>query len=165
MKSKPVLMFLALSLSTFNLQLSTGFAQGTAFTYQGRLTSGTNAATGRYDLTFALFDVSSGAGQQGSTITNLAVVPVTNGFISRTLDFGSGFFPGPDRWLEIAVRTNGNGVFATLNPRQKVTAAPYAITASNLSGALPSAQLSGTYGNVVTFSNAANRSIANGRSQ
>ena len=31
-------------------------------------------------------------------------------------------------------RTNGNGTFMTLSPRQKITSAPYAITASNLSG-------------------------------
>ena len=39
--------------STLNSQL---FAQGTAFTYQGRLNVGTNGANGVYDLRFALFD-------------------------------------------------------------------------------------------------------------
>jgi hypothetical protein len=52
-----------------NPQLSTLHAQGTAFTYQGRLTDGGSPANGSYDLTFALFSVSSGAGQVGSTIT------------------------------------------------------------------------------------------------
>ena len=35
-------------------------AQGTAFTYQGRLNSGATAANGSYDLPFALFATSSG---------------------------------------------------------------------------------------------------------
>src|ERR1017187_2038320 len=59
-------------------------AQGTAFTYQGRLNVGTNQANGSYDLTFALFGASSGAGQVGQarifagarTGLGLAVDPV-----------------------------------------------------------------------------------------
>ena len=124
------------------------FAQGTGFTYQGRLTSGTNAATGIYDLTFALFSVSSGAGQLGVTQTN-STTGVTNGIFTVTLDFGANF-PGADRWLEIGVRTNGNGAFTTLAPRQKLTPSPYAIysanaaSAANLSGTLSASQLTGT---------------------
>ena len=41
-----------LALSMFNLQLSTAHAQGTAFTYQGRLNNGANPTTGIYDLRF-----------------------------------------------------------------------------------------------------------------
>jgi len=52
---------------------STALAQGTAFTYQGRLNSGTNAANGIYDLTFALFNVSSGAGQFFSNFSPSAI--------------------------------------------------------------------------------------------
>src|SRR5256885_12369926 len=37
-------------LSTLNSQLSTVLAQGTAFTYQGRLNNGANPATGSYDM-------------------------------------------------------------------------------------------------------------------
>ncbi|MSU58560.1 MAG: hypothetical protein EXS35_10340 [Pedosphaera sp.] len=114
-------------------------AQGTAFTYQGRLTSGTNVANGNYDLTFALFNLVSGAGQVGVTLTNTPTA-VSNGLFTVTLDFGNQF-PGADRWLEIAVRTNGGGVFTTLAPRQQLTPTPYAITAGNLSGTLPLAQL------------------------
>ena len=33
-----------------------GFAQGTAFTHQGRLNDGSNLANGSYDLRLALFD-------------------------------------------------------------------------------------------------------------
>lgn len=117
------------------------FAQGTAFTYQGRLNDGTNPATGTYDLQFAVYDALTSGGQQGVSVTN-AAVGVTNGLFTVTLDFG-GQFPGAARWLEIAVRTNGAAIFTTLAPRQKLTPTPYAITAGNLTGTLPAGQLSG----------------------
>lgn len=116
---------LVLLVGTINLR-----AQGTAFTYQGRLTSGTIAANGSYDLTFSLFSVSSGAGQVGSTYPAPAT-PVSNGLFTVALDFGANF-PGANRWLEIGVRTNGSvGAYTTLSPRQALTATPYAIMAGN----------------------------------
>jgi trimeric autotransporter adhesin len=126
-------------------------AQGTAFTYQGRLNDGANVANGSYDLSFALFNVVSGAGQVGNTLTN-STIGVSNGLFTVTLDFGNQF-PGADRWLEIGVRTNG-GTFTTLSPRQKLTPTPYAITAENVT---PGAGLSGTYGSAITLSNSANQ--------
>jgi hypothetical protein len=131
--------------------VSHAVAQGTALTYQGRLDAAGAPAAGSFDLTFALFDSGSGGTQQGNTITNTATA-VTNGLFTVTLDFGNQF-PGAPRWLQIGVRTNGNGAFATLNPRQEVTAMPYATTAGNVvSGGLAA----GTYGSAVTFNNAAN---------
>ena len=110
-------------------------AQGTAFTYQGRLNDGTNPANGAYDLTFALFSVSNGVGQVGALLTNSATA-VSNGLFTAMLDFGANF-PGAARWLEIGVRTNGSGAFVTLSPRQKITATPYAITAGNIPAHCP----------------------------
>ena len=54
---------------------------------------------------------------------------VTDGLFTVTLDFGGGVFVGTPYWLEIGVRTNGGGSFATLNPRQPLTPSPYAIFA------------------------------------
>ena len=119
------------------------FAQGTAFTYQGRLNDGTNAANGRYDQRFALFDAVTGGNQVGAPLTNSATT-VSNGLFTVQLDFGAGVFNANARWLEIGVRTNGNGAFTTLSPRQPVTPAPYAIfanTASNMSGTVGNGQL------------------------
>ncbi len=113
-------------------------AQSTAFTYQGRLNDGANPANGKYDLTFALFNVVSGAGQVGNTLTN-STTGVSNGLFTVTLDFGNQF-PGANRWLEIAVRTNGGGAFTTLAPRQPITPTPYAIYA----GGVTAAGISGT---------------------
>ena len=144
-------------LSTLNFQLSTAHAQGTAFTYQGRLNNGTNPATGIFDLRFTVYDAMSGGSVAGSALTN-AATPVTNGLFTVMLDFGAGVFNGNARWLDIAVRTNGATSFTTLSPRQKLTPTPYAVmanTASNLLGTLPASQLGGTVAN----SQLANNSI------
>ena len=134
MKTKLTLALATLALlSTLNPQLSTLFAQGTAFTYQGRLNSGGSPAGGSYDLTFTLFNASSGPGQVGTVVTNTGTV-VSNGLFTVTIDFGANF-PGADRWLEIGVRTNGGGAFATLAPRQQLTPTPYAIYAGGANAA------------------------------
>lgn len=131
---------LMVALALFGLAAA-AHAQGTAFTYQGRLNDGMNLAAGNYDLRFAVYDALTAGGQQGVSVTN-AAVGVTNGLFTVTLDFGSQF-PGTARWLEIAVRTNGATAFTTLAPRQELMPTPYAITAGNLTGTLPVAQLSG----------------------
>jgi len=147
----------------------TALAEGSGFTYQGRLTDNGSPATGRFDLTFALFTASNGVSQVGATLTQTGV-GVTNGLFAATLDFGAAV-PCADRWLELSVRTNGGGAYVTLAPRQQLTPAPYAITAGSLSGTLPMAQLSGTlpaglfsgsYGSAVTLSNAANSFAGDG---
>ncbi len=140
---------------------SHALAQGNAFTYQGRLNSGTNPANGNYDLRFNLYSDDGSvfpptpALTSPITITNLGV---TNGLFTVTLNFGA-TFPGADRWLEILVRTNGGGAFTTLSPRQKLTPAPYAITAGNVTAG---GGLSGIYSNAVTLNNAANTFTGNG---
>jgi hypothetical protein len=143
-------------------------AQGTAFTYQGQLSSGENPASGSYDLTFSLYNSTSLASPIiAGPVTNSAVA-VSSGLFTVQLNFGPGIFSGANYWLQVAVRTNGSGVFTTLSPRQPLLPAPYAIfanTASNLSGilpstqlsgAVPSAQISGTYSGTVFFNNGAN---------
>ena len=121
---------------------STAFAQGTAFTYQGRLNDGGVPANGTYDLLLTIYDLPTGPGAFANQ-TNSAVA-ISNGLFTVTLDFGPGIFTGPERWLEIAVRTNGGGAFANLAPRQKITATPYAIAAGNVTGSVLASQLSGS---------------------
>ncbi|HXF10981.1 MAG TPA: hypothetical protein VN625_09360, partial [Desulfuromonadaceae bacterium] len=114
-------------------------AQGTAFTYQGRLNDGPNPAGGIYDLRFALFDAATNGNISG-LLTNTAT-PITNGLFVVRLDFGNQF-PGANRWLEIAVRTNGGSAFATLTPRQAITSTPYAMQAANVAtGAVNAASI------------------------
>jgi hypothetical protein len=133
---------IALALSVISIST---FAQGTAFTYQGRLNTGGNPANGTYDLTFSLYTVSSGGGAAAGPITNSATA-VTNGLFIVTLDFGPGVFAGTNYWLDIAVRTNGGGAFTELTPRQPLTPTPYSIyaesvAASGIVGTLVDAQL------------------------
>jgi hypothetical protein len=142
----------ALSLAVGS-QFSTAYAQGSAFTYQGSLNDSGGAATGIYDLRFTLFDAATNGNTAAGPITNSPTV-VSNGLFTVTLDFGTTPFTGADLWLEIAARTNG--AFTVLSPRQKITAAPYSLTARNVTGVVPGGGLSGTYGNAVTFNNAGN---------
>jgi len=135
MKTKRILKHFALCylLSAFCLS---SHAQGTAFTYQGRLNDGATRATGSYDLTFAVFTDSNGVNQVGSTLTNTATV-ITNGLFTSVLDFGPGIFTGPPLWLQIGVETNGGGgSFTALAPLQQLTPAPYAIYSSGAGSAV-----------------------------
>jgi hypothetical protein len=117
-------------------------AQGTTFTYQGRLIFNGASANGNLDLTFKLYDDAVAGNQIGSTLTNFNL-SVVNGLVTVRLDFGASAFPGADRWLQIGVRTNGSADnFLTLSPRQPLTSAPYAIQAASFTGSIQDAQLS-----------------------
>ena len=120
-------------------------AQGTAFTYQGQLQSGGAPANGTYDFEFTLYATNTNGASVAGPVTNL-LTAVNSGLFLATVDFGAGVFTGSNYWLDIAVRTNGAVAFTELTARQPLTPAPYAIfanTASNLSGTLAAAQLTG----------------------
>ena len=116
------------------LVAASAFAQGSGFTYQGRLTDGGTPANGTYDLQFALFDGMSGGAQVGATQT-VPTVAVSAGTFTVQLDFGASAFPGAPRFLEISARLNGAPSFTTLSPRQQITSTPYAIRSLNASSA------------------------------
>lgn len=107
-----------------------GFAQGSAFTYQGSLRDGGAPANAVYDLRFTIYAAASDGSVAGGPV-DVGEVSVTNGLFTVTLDFGVNVFTGADRWLEIEVRTNGAAAFTALLPRQPVQPAPYAIHAAN----------------------------------
>src|SRR6516225_1049175 len=142
MKTIRPIALLVLTLLTLNFQLSTIFAQSTAFTYQGQLNAGGPPASGSYDLSFAVFDSLTGGAQQGSTITSTATA-ISNGLFTVTLDFGNQF-PGANRWLQVSVRTNGGASFTTLSPRQALTSVPYAVQAVNASVASAASSVAAT---------------------
>src|SRR5690242_12007987 len=124
---KPIFSILTLLLATTRL-----YAQGTAFTYQGRLNAGGTPANGTYDLVFTVYASASGLNDAFANQTNSAT-SVSNGLFTVTLNLGDpNIFTGEDRWLEIAVRTNGTAGYERLSPRQKITPTPYAITAANV---------------------------------
>jgi trimeric autotransporter adhesin len=124
---------------------------GTSFTFQGDLRSGGAAVTTATDFQFRLFDAATGGTQIGSLLAadNIAL---NGGRFVVDLDFGSAAFAGQARFLEIAVRTPaGSGTFTTLEPRQPVHAAPYAIFSQEAA----SAQTSTTATQATNASNAA----------
>jgi hypothetical protein len=121
-------------------------AQGTAFTYQGRLNTGGSPANGSYDIAFSLYAINAGGVAIAGPVTNTAV-SVANGLFTTTVSFGS-VFTGASNWLQIAVSTNGANAFSNLVPRQQLTPAPYAVyaesaNATNLVGTIPAGNLSG----------------------
>ena len=167
MKTRVQPLFIALLLfSTLGLRPSTVFAQGTAFTYQGRLNDSGGPAGGTYSLKFTLFNTNITGVPIAGPLTNNAV-NVTNGLFTVLIDFGPGAFTGASNWLEIAVETNGVNPFTTLVPRQQLTPTPYAVyaegaSAAGLSGTIPAASLGGTYGNAVNLNNPGNSFAGNG---
>ena len=154
-KTSRIAAFAALAfLSTLSSQFSTALAQGTAFTYQGRLMESNAPANGIFEFEFSLYDRRLGGSNLG-TVT-LEETPVTNGLFTVVLDFGNGAFNGAARWLEIYARNDGaGGVGVLLTPRQQIYATPYAMfaaqagsaatatSATNLIGTLPAGQLAG----------------------
>jgi hypothetical protein len=132
------------------------YAQGTVFTYQGRLNDGGVPANGLYDLRFGLYDSTNSPGTLiAGPLTNSAV-GISNGLFAATLDFG-GVFTGTNYWLEVAVQTNHAG-FTALSPRQPILAVPYAVfanTAGNLLGTVSNSSLpaSPNFGGTVTAAN------------
>jgi hypothetical protein len=117
-------LFLFVVLTTF--YATSLFAQtfGTAFSYQGALREGGAPVNGTRNITFRLFDASSGGAQVGADVA-IAGVVVADGLFVVSLDFGAGVFDGNARWLEIEVEGS------ILTPRQEITPVPYALFAAN----------------------------------
>jgi Chaperone of endosialidase len=153
--------FGALLLAAGLLQTAAARAQGTAFTYQGRLNNSSGPATGTYDFAFTLFHTNVDGTAFYGTVTN-AAVPVANGLFTVNMDFGgTPYVSGQPLWLEIAVRTNGADGFATLSPRQPVLSAPYAayayaVDTASLIGQVTDEHLSTTLSWARLFSNPGN---------
>src|ERR1043166_1181000 len=101
MKARSQSLFTLCFLAVQSCSMFSAQAQGTAFTYQGRLMDGTIPATGSYDLRFTLYDSTNNTGTViAGPVTNPAT-SVTNGMFTVLLDFGPLAFSGAPRWLEI----------------------------------------------------------------
>ena len=117
-------------------------AQGTAFTYQGRLNDISGPACGTYDFQFTLYLTNTDGQAIAGPITNSAIV-VSNGLFLSAVDFGTAF-NGTNCWLDVAVRTNRAALFTELIPRQPVTPAPsalFAVSAGTITGNIPMTRL------------------------
>src|SRR5947199_10317183 len=118
-KNTPFRYEAALLLLQFAGATSSTLAEGTAFSYQGRLQDSGANADGSYDFQFTLWDALNGGTQQPqptSVTVTRTNVSVANGVFTVQLDFGASAFPGADRWLETSVRLAGGGTFTTLSP-------------------------------------------------
>jgi len=122
------------------LSLVTAFAAfgvpvNTSWTYQGQLRRSGAAYNGTCNFQFSLWDAASAGTQQRST-QSINGVSVVNGLFTVTLDFAEVApngqvvdFSGDATWLATSVQCSGDGAgFTQLDPRQPITAAPYALS-------------------------------------
>jgi hypothetical protein len=127
-------MFACLALALFATSVfnfSPLFAQGTAFTYQGQLSTNGVPVNGNYDIQFTAYSDSVGIDLVGGPVVQ-APTGVTNGSFTASLDFGNSVFVGSSVWIEIEVRTNGStNAYTALSPLQELTPVPYAIYSEN----------------------------------
>jgi hypothetical protein len=103
-----------------------GVQQGTSWTYQGQLQRSGAPYNGTCNFQFSLWDAASAGTQRGNTLS-IDSVNVTNGLFTVVLNF-TNLFTGEARWLATSVQCSGDGAgFTQLDPRQAITAAPYAL--------------------------------------
>lgn len=122
--------------SVFALMLAMGtnvsFAQPLAsgFTYQGELSDNGVPASGTVDILFRLYD---GSGAAVSPTYTASDVPLDSmGRFTVEIPFDLTAFNGNERYLDIRVRPGDSvGAYTTLSPRQRLSAAPYALYALN----------------------------------
>ena len=101
-----------------------------AFTYQGYLEDTGGSVDGACDMQFSLYDAAVDGELVSGPLTESAVNTV-DGYFTVALDFGASPFAGEARWLSIAVRCPaGVGTYTLLEPRQTLTAVPYALHAA-----------------------------------
>ncbi len=129
---------------------------GYEFTFQGELLDDDTPVTGVCDFQFVLWDAVTGGAQVGAVEDR--TLEVTDGKFTTDLDFSSGSggaFNGEARWIEILVCCESPCApsFTTLDPRQKVTPAPYALALPGLytqQNATSPNMIGGYSGNTVT---------------
>ena len=101
------------------------------FTYQGQLRNAGQLVNGAVDLKISMWDADT-AGVQIGTSNTFNAVPMTDGRFALGLNFGASAFDGSNRWIQVEFRNPaGSGLYQALNPRDKITATPYALYALN----------------------------------
>ncbi len=113
--------------------------QSESFTYQGQLKLQGVPLSEQVDMKFTLFDSDSATTAVAGPLLfdgiYFSPIQVTNGLFSAELDFGAGALQ-LGQWLEIEVRSphdpTDSGPYTTLTPRQRITAAPFALSVPGL---------------------------------
>lgn len=99
-----------------------------SFSYQGQLNDNGQPANGTYAIRFRLLDAAMAGNQVGPTLSSPSM-PVEGGLFSTSLNFGTApFNAAGGRWLEVAVAPAGTPNYTVLSPRQRLDAAPRALT-------------------------------------
>lgn len=116
--------------------LAGDFLPAASVTYQGQLKQEGVPYTGLCDMQFELWNSATETDPNvgrlainvfGSVAGNPPPVEVVNGLFQVELNFPEELFDGSPRWLQVVVGCPaGEGEFAELSPRQKLTAAPFA---------------------------------------
>ncbi|MFH1371604.1 MAG: hypothetical protein ABII09_10015 [Planctomycetota bacterium] len=113
---------------------------GNGFAYHGRLAKNGGQANGQYDFLCTLWDdpvATEEANQVGDPL-ELSDIAVNGGQFLLNLDFGTApeVFNGDMRWFDISVREHVEPYddYEPLTPRVELTAAPYAVSATNITG-------------------------------
>ena len=88
-----ILITASMALCASSLMNQSAHAQGTAFSYQGRLNDGAGPATGGYDLRFTLYATNNTGNAVAGPVTNLATA-VSGGLFTTIIDFGHGVLTG-----------------------------------------------------------------------
>ncbi|MEM9530877.1 MAG: hypothetical protein AAGA23_08145 [Pseudomonadota bacterium] len=97
-------------------------------TYQAQLAFEGSPAEGNFDFEFELYDAEVGGNQVGVTVAVDDLI-VAEGALSVELDFAAPF-DGTQLWIAVSAREGSStGALTELLPRQKITAAPYALHA------------------------------------
>ena len=140
------------ALVALSSQSSTLLAQGTAFSFQGRLNNPDGTpANGPHDLLMSVYDTATGGGPIAGPLP-INGVDVANGVFSTIVDFQGGVFTGGPRYLEMSAAPAGTGAFLPLPERIRVLASPYAIfagTATNVAAGSVVKSLNGLKDDVV----------------
>ena len=134
MKLNPIHYFLG-GVALTALIAAARFAGGTpldqTFTYQGQLRNAGQLVSGPVDLRITMWD-SDTAGSQVGTANSFNAMQLTDGRFACGLNFGNAAFDGTNRWIQVEFRNPaGSGQYLALNPRDKITATPYALYALN----------------------------------
>lgn len=121
-------------------------SQTTSVLFQGRLDGASLPPDGLYDVQLQLFDSAQGGAPVSDSLVAVGA-PITNNSFAIVADFGSGAFPGAERWLQIGYRSNSLlGDFQLNSSRMRITSSPYAIKALNatsVSGPVAASSVSG----------------------
>ncbi len=120
---------------------SAAVAQGQSetFTYQGQLKLNGAPVSEEVDMKFTLFGSDSATEPVAGPLlfdgVTYSSIQVTGGLFSAELDFGPGALQ-LGQWLEIEVRSphdpGDSGPYTVLTPRQRISAAPFALSVPGL---------------------------------